>query len=50
MNSIVNFSLLSHPANWIIIFLTLYLVALLAKLLYGAITSGVSPIPLPNIG
>lgn len=48
MNAIINLDLLSHPANWVIIFLTLYLLALLAKMLHDAASRGVSPIPFPG--
>jgi hypothetical protein len=47
MGNIINFALLSHPVNWVIIFLTLYLVVLLAKVLHDAAQRGVSPIPNP---
>jgi CDP-diglyceride synthetase len=43
MGSVINFDLISHPANWIIIFLTLYLLVLLAKILHDAANSGVTP-------
>lgn len=45
MDRVVNFQILSNPLNWIIIFLVLYLVALIAKLLVGASTN--APIQLP---
>lgn len=47
MDGFINFRLLSHPANWLIIFLTLYFVALLAKVVYTAASTGQSPVPLP---
>lgn len=47
MSKIINLELLSHPANWVIIFLTLYFVALLAKTVSDAVYHGVSPVPTP---
>ena len=48
MNKIINFDLLSSPANWVIIFLILYFVALLAQVLYQA-SRGQSLVPFPSI-
>lgn len=45
---IVNTDLIIHPVNWVIIFLVLYLGALLAKMVYNADQNGVSPIPFPK--
>lgn len=49
MDKIINLDLLSHPANWLIIFLVLYLAALIAKMLHDAAVSGISPIPNPLV-
>ena len=49
MENIINLKLLSNPINWVIIFLTLYFVALLVQMIYTASTTGQTPIPLPNI-
>lgn len=46
MDRIVNFNILSNPANWVIIFLVLYLAALVAKIVASA--AGSAPIPLPT--
>lgn len=48
MEHVVNFSLLARPTNWIIILVILFLVALIANVLYTAATTGQSPIPLPD--
>jgi hypothetical protein len=46
MDRVVNWELISNPANWLIVFVTLYLVALIAHLLYSA--SAGAPIQLPQ--
>lgn len=46
MDRLINFGLLSNPANWIIVFLVLYLVALIAHVLTNAAQNG-APIQLP---
>ena len=45
----LNIRLLAHPANWIIIFLVLYLCALCAHVVFTAATTGQSPIPFPGV-
>ena len=45
MLRIVNWELIVHPVNWLIIFLVLYLSALLGKTVYDAAVHGVSPLP-----
>jgi hypothetical protein len=47
MDRIINFNLLSNPANWIIIFLVLYLAALIAHVLFSA-SQGASALQLPE--
>jgi len=42
----INWDILSNPANWLIVFFILYLVALIAHVLYQAATQG-SPLTLP---
>lgn len=49
MDKIINWQLIFHPVNWLIIFLVLYFCALLAKLIYDSATTGQSPIPFPNV-
>ena len=46
MEHVVNWDLISDPRNWVIVFLTLYLVALVAHMLYSA--AGGAPISLPQ--
>ena len=46
MDRLINWNIISNPANWIIIFLVLYFLALLAKVVYDASAS--SPIALPQ--
>ena len=46
MDRIINFNILANPLNWVIIFLILYLTALIAKVIYGASTN--APIQLPK--
>lgn len=46
MDRLINFNILSNPANWVIIFLVLYLVALIANVLFKAASQG-APLPLP---
>lgn len=46
MPHLINWNILSHPANWIIIFLILYLTALIAKVLVDA-SNGDTAISLP---
>lgn len=46
MNNFLNFNILGNPANWLIVFFVLYLVALVAHVLYGAAANG-SPLQLP---
>lgn len=48
MDEIINFRLLAHPANWIIIFLIAYLSAMLANIVYTAAKTGKVPFPLPS--
>lgn len=43
MDRIVNLDLLSNPANWVIVFLILYVAALSVKVLFQAASDGVSP-------
>lgn len=45
MDRVVNWDLISDPKNWLIVFLTLYLVALIAHVLY--MSAGQAPIQLP---
>ena len=47
MDRVINFNILSNPANWIIIFLVLYLVALFASVMFRA-AQGASPLPFPK--
>jgi hypothetical protein len=42
---VISWSLASDPRNWVIIFLVLYLVALIAHMLYS--NAGSAPIQLP---
>lgn len=42
---LLNWELMANPANWIIIFLVLYLCTLLARMLYDAAIHGASPLP-----
>lgn len=44
---LINWTILGNPANWIIIFLVLYLMALVAKVLLDA-SQGATPISLPE--
>ncbi len=46
MEHVVNWSILSNPMNWAIIFGVLYLVALCAHVLYSAASE--APIALPQ--
>jgi hypothetical protein len=46
MEHVVNWELISNPYNWLIVFAVLYLVALIAKLVYSA--SSNAPIQLPQ--
>ena len=46
MPTLINWNIVSNPANWLIIFLVLYLVALIAQLIYSA-SQGNSLISLP---
>jgi hypothetical protein len=46
MEHVVNWELISNPFNWIIVFIVLYLVALIAHLLFTA--SATAPIQLPS--
>lgn len=46
MPHLINWNILAHPANWIIIFLILYLTALIAKILLQA-SAGETAISLP---
>lgn len=48
MNNIINWNILSSPANWLIIFLVLYLLGLLAHVLYEAAANGNTPLTLPQ--
>ena len=48
MESIVNTELLSNPANWIIIFIVLYLVALIMRVIIQSATTN-PPISLPGL-
>ena len=45
MDRIVNWELISDPRNWVIVFIILYLVVLIAHTLYMA--AGSAPIALP---
>lgn len=47
MDRVINFNILSNPANWVIIFLVLYLVALIVSVLFKAASQG-APLPLPQ--
>jgi hypothetical protein len=44
---LINWNLISNPANWLIIFFVLYLLALLAYVLYQAAVKGNPVIQLP---
>lgn len=44
---LINWNILGNPANWVIIFLVLYLTALIAKVLVDA-SQGATPIQLPE--
>jgi hypothetical protein len=46
---LINFRLIAHPLNWVIIFLVLYAAALFAHMIYTAATTGQSPIPFPQV-
>lgn len=46
MPRLINWNIISNPANWVIIFAVLYLVALIAKVLVGA-SQGQTAISLP---
>jgi hypothetical protein len=46
MPRLINWNIVSNPANWIIIFAVLYLVALIAKVLFSA-SQGQTVISLP---
>ena len=47
MEKIINFNLLSNPANWVIIFFVLYLCALIAQVLFNA-SQGKTVLSLPQ--
>lgn len=47
MDRVINWNIISNPANWIIVFFVLYLVALIAHVLYQAAIHGNSAISLP---
>lgn len=47
MDKILNWDLISNPANWLIVFLVLYMVALMAHII--AASAGGAPILFPNI-
>jgi hypothetical protein len=47
MDRVINFNILANPANWLIVFFVLYLVALIAQVLAEAATNG-APISLPS--
>jgi hypothetical protein len=47
MDRLINWNIISNPANWLIIFFVLYLVALIAKALMQAAKEGGSVISLP---
>lgn len=47
MDRVINFNILANPANWLIVFFVLYLVALIAHVLTNAATNG-APIQLPQ--
>ena len=47
MDHVINWDLIADPRNWIIIFFTLYLVALIAKMIADA--SAGAPIKLPSL-
>lgn len=46
MEHVVNWELISDPRNWVIVFIVLYLVALIAHVLY--MSAGSAPIQLPT--
>jgi len=46
MDRVVNWELISDPRNWVIVFIVLYLVALIAHTLY--LSAGSAPIQLPS--
>jgi hypothetical protein len=48
MERVINWDIISNPMNWVIIFLTLYLVALIAHMIGSASSS--APIALPSLG
>jgi hypothetical protein len=48
MDRVINWELIQNPMNWVIIFLVLYFVALLARIVYTAATAG-GPISIPEI-
>lgn len=48
MDHFLNYELLRHPANWLIIFLILYLVCVLARAAMSAAETGQLPFSLPS--
>lgn len=48
MDHVINWELISNPKNWVIVFLTLYLVALIAHMISSAASN--APISLPSLG
>lgn len=47
MDRVINWNILGNPANWLIVFMILYLVALIAHVLTNAAQNG-APIQLPE--
>jgi hypothetical protein len=47
MDRVINWAIIGNPANWLIVFFVLYLVSLIAKVLYEA-TQGQTAISLPQ--
>lgn len=47
MDRVLNFNILGNPANWLIVFGVLYLVALIAHVIVNAAQNG-APIQLPK--
>lgn len=47
MDRVINWTIIGNPANWIIVFFVLYLVSLIAHVLYQA-SQGQTAIQLPQ--
>jgi hypothetical protein len=48
MDRVVNWELIKNPMNWVIIFLTLYFVALVGRIVFTAAEGG-GPISFPSL-